>query len=150
MERMLVTIIRNIQQMNAPYIPLVLCHTVQDGIHMFHAWSPLHYHIVENNNIDFHPMMNPEYSAFMARIHHHLQTLNVGIISLHTDFHCQIPVEQRTNTLFLTTIDHHLSSPLFFSPEIMNHYLSVQRDQFADSPHILNTLRLEMSTHALL
>jgi hypothetical protein len=32
----------------------------------------------------------------------------------------------------------------------MNHYLSVQRNQFADSPHILNTLRLEMCTHALL
>ena len=136
--------------MNAPYIPLVLCHTALDGIHTFYAWSPLHYHMVEDNNTDIHPMMNPEYSAFMARIHHHLQTLNVGIISLHTDFHCQIPVEQRTNTLFLTTIDHHLSSPLLFSPEIMNHYLSVQREQFADSPHILNTLRLEMSTHALL
>jgi len=106
--------------------------------------------MVENNNIDFHPMMNPEYSAFMARIHHHIQTLNVGIISLHTDFHCQIPVEQRTNTLFLTTIDHHLSSPLLFSPEIMNHYLFVQREQFTDSPHILNMLRLEMGTHTLL
>jgi hypothetical protein len=32
----------------------------------------------------------------------------------------------------------------------MNHYLSIQRQQFADSPHILNTLRLEMGTHTLL
>jgi hypothetical protein len=137
--------------MNAPYcIPLVLCHTAIDGIHTFHAWSPLHYHMVEDNNIDFHPMMNPEYSSFMARIHHHLQTLNVPLISLHTDFHCQIPVEQRTNTFFLTTIDHHLSSPLLFSADVMNHYLSIQRQQFADSPHILNTLRLEMGTHTLL
>lgn len=140
----------SMQPMNAFCIPLVLCHTVQDGIHMFHAWSPEHYHIIANNNTDFHPMMNPDYSAFMARVHHHLHTLNVGIVSLHTDLHCQVPLEQRTHTLFLTTIDHHLSSPLLFSPEIMNDYLSVQREQFANSPHILNTLRLEMSTHALL
>ena len=139
------------QPMNVPCIPLVLCHTEHHGIHTFHAWSPLHYHFVDNNNTDFHPMMNPDYSAFMARIHHHLPTLNVGtVISLHTDFHCQIPVEERDNTFFLTTIDHHLSSPLLFSPDMMNHYISVQREQFADSPQLLNTLRLEMGTHSLL
>jgi len=137
--------------MNAPFhIPLVLCHTALDGNHTFHAWSPAHYHIVDDNHTAFHPMMNPDYSAFMARIHHHLQTLNAPLISLHTDFHCQIPVEQRTNTFFLTTIDHHLSSPLLFSPDIMNQYLSLQRAQFADFPHILNTLRLEIGTHTLL
>ena len=137
--------------MNAPYCnPLVLCHTEHHGIHTFHAWSPLHYHFIDNNNTDFHPMMNPEYSAFMARIYQHLPTLNAGIISLHTDFHCQIPVEERVDTFFLSTMDHHLSSPLLFSAAIMNHYISLQREQFADSPHLLNILRLEMGTHSLL
>jgi hypothetical protein len=32
----------------------------------------------------------------------------------------------------------------------MNHYISIQRQQFADSPHTLNSFRLEMGTHTLL
>jgi len=138
--------------MNTPFhIPIVLCHTVLDGIHTFHAWSPAHYHIIDDNDTNFHPMMNPDYSAFMERIHHHLPTMNAGhIASLHTDLHCQVPVEQRGNTFFLTTINHHLSSPILFSPNVMNQYLSLQRVQFADSPHILNTLRLEIGTHTIL
>jgi hypothetical protein len=116
-----------------------------DDCFSYMAWSPRRYgpaytyeFVVEiENKNDYHPSMNVEFSEFLQRIfnhldldHDHLQgtVTQYGLfIDLSVDYHCPIPLERRSDTLYCTTLNHQPFSPYFFNLEQHHHYLNQQR-----------------------
>ena len=112
------------------------------------AWSPRRYGpiysydlIIEiENKDDYHPAMNTEYAEFLQKIFDHLdldhehlegkETSYGHFIDLYVDFHCPVPLENRSDTLYCTTLNQHVFSPLFFNYDQLNQYLNQQRIYF--------------------
>jgi len=116
-----------------------------DDFFSYMAWSPRRYGpvytydlIVEiENKDDYHPAMNVEFSDFLQRLFNHLDldhdhlegiaTQYGHFIDLSIDYHCPIPLERRSDTLYCTTLNQQPFSPYFFNLEQLNHYLNQQR-----------------------
>lgn len=120
----------------------------EDSFFSYVAWSPRRYGpiysfdlIIEiENKDDYHPSMNTEYSEFLQRIfdhldldHEHLERKETSyghFIDLYVDFHCPVPLENRSDHLYCTILNQQIFSPPFFNYEHLNQYLNQQQIYF--------------------
>jgi hypothetical protein len=134
-------------------IPVAIVRSELNGVQQFRAWSPLHYHFIENNDTALHPMFNNDYHHFMERLHEHLQQ---GIdvygqtLEIHTDFHSHVSLENRGDTAYISIIGSHLSSPVFFQPDPINYYILRQRELHQNHIQIANRLQHYNMPHAFI
>jgi hypothetical protein len=123
--------------------PIAVFRFEQDGNILYKAWSPHRYGPaytydliieVEDNQ---HPMMNLEYLNFIQRIFDYLEidhdTLNHfstpygKYLDMYVDFHSPVPISQRNDHIYFTTMRNQIFSPIFFTWENAVEFLNTQR-----------------------
>jgi len=86
-----------------------------------YAWSPLDYNPV----VQGHPLMHPDYQAFVQRVMNHLQEEHYGeLYHTHTDFHSNILVNNRGATAYIVVSFDHVISPVFFNLNELQQYVT--------------------------
>jgi hypothetical protein len=104
----------------------------------FSSWSPNgDYPLIENVS---HPLQQPSYTTFFRRVLAHLGVAPItvfgsdtqygSILNIETDYMCSIPVVERRNELYIVVLMNYCISPLFFSEEHANNFLTTRRELF--------------------
>lgn len=101
--------------------PVLVTTHIVDGHTRHIAWSPTNYfHDMPNQ----HPMTSAVYRNFFLNVTYSITENGMNPVRYtYTDFHCNVPIAGRTNSVYFCIENNHVVSPVFFHVNEMHDYV---------------------------